>query len=212
MPTLKDIIAGNSGVSHLSRTPLWDQDVSTITPAQMVAFVAKMKFAGRRDEAESAIEITLRAIRDVASEGVIPALKMLSYRREDRIVLSAGELVRGLRFLDSLRAAAILFALEVGLDGTEVTQLTHTSLVQLRDTGKVTKLAQKCLERFPRHIRSPYVFWCNRDGLPAPIFGIDEAVFDAFGLVWAELAQGYAYLLMIDEEADRDAIRFFLHH
>ena len=48
MTALKDIIAGTAGVSHLAASPLWEQDMATSTPAQLIAFVANSIPASRR--------------------------------------------------------------------------------------------------------------------------------------------------------------------
>lgn len=206
MTMLKDIIAGAAGVSHLSRSPLWEQDVATITPAQMVAFVAKLKLDNSGDEAESALDIAVKLVEEAADRGQIPHPGMLAYKRPNFIVLTIGELRRGLAFVQPVQAYAIMFALETGLSSQEVASFTHRDLAVLRRERKLSDIAKACLARQPRNLASPYVFWrsLNIAGRattsPVPIMDLDEAVFDAFGLVWAELEQGYANLIYADDD------------
>jgi hypothetical protein len=210
MPSLKHIIAGKAGVSHLSTTALWDQDLATITPAQLVAFVAKFKYVGRADEAESALQIAMSAVELAANRGEIPRPPMLEYRRPDRIVMTRGELRRALAFMKPVQAYATVFALETGLSSQEVMRLKQSDLADLRRKRELSDVALACLERVPRNIVSPYVFWrpIKAKGrtitAPMPIMDLDEAIFDAFGFVWAELEQAYANLIQVDEDSDRE--------
>lgn len=208
MPALKHIIAGTAGVSHLSQSPLWEQDVATITPAQLVAFVAKLKLDNRGDEAESAVNIAMKAVEDAADRGTIPHPAMLAYTRPNFIVLTIGELRRGLAFMQPVQAYAVVFALETGLSSQEVARFTHRDLAEHRRTHKLSEMALACLTRSPRNVTSPYVFWraLNIAGRattsPVPILDLDEAVFDAFGMVWGEMEQGYANLIYADDDED----------
>jgi len=214
MPALKDIgtLANRIGVSCLSQSPLWHQDISTIVPAQIYAFVTKMKMNGRLDEGESAIEIALREVHQAVARNEIAVPPMLSYYRPTRIYLTAGELKNGLIYLGGARATATLFALETGMDALDVTRLTHKRLAGFRRVHPMSALAEECLRITPRHLSCPYVFWRETDdGMTLPLFGMDAAIFDAFGLVWAELAQGYADLILIDEDADRESIECWLN-
>jgi len=216
MPSLKHLIAGTAGVSHLSQSPLWDQDVATITPSQLIAFVAKHKLACRADEAESSVDIALTQITEAVKRGEIPRPPMLDYRRPNFIVMTQTELRRGLAFMRPEQAYAIMFALETGLSSQEVARLKHIDLHSLRRERRLSDLANACLERMPRHIVSPYVFWrpIQKNGrtvtASTPIMDLDEAVFDAFGLVWGELEQGYANLIYTPDEDEVDGPLFDL--
>lgn len=213
MPALKEIgnLANRTGVSCLTQSPLWHQDVATITLVQVFSFIAKMKLNNRLDEAETAVEIVMQEVHQAVARNEIDVPPMLSYERQDRIYLTAGELRRGLMFLGHKRAAAILFALETEMDLTDAARLTYRRLAEIKHDCELSEIANACLEQVPQHIRSPYVFWQERaDGTVTPLFGLDEAVFDAFGLVWAELMEGYENLIMIDEDADRASIECFV--
>lgn len=214
MPTLKEIghLASRTGISPLAQSPLWHQDISTITLAQVCAFLAKMKLRDRRDEGESALEIALQEVQQAVARNEIAAPPLLSYRRANRVNLTIGELRQGLAYLDDMRATATLFALETGMNALDVTRLTRPRLTAWRRTHQLSPLAAACLHRTPRHLSCPYVFWCETDdGAPLPLFGMDATIFEAFGLVWAELEQGYARLIWIDTEADRRSIACWLH-
>lgn len=198
MTALKDILAGKTGTSPLASSPMWTQQVGDIIPAQISAFVDRQAELGHRDQAESAVEIALAAITRAVGNNELPCPKMLSYYRPNRIVLTSTEIKDGLLMLEQPRAAAVLFALETGMDGVEVSRLTHRLLAEFRKGHSISPIAQECLnEAPPRHVALQYVFWRDSDaGMPLPLFGLDADVFNAFGLVWAELAQGYNNLVI----------------
>lgn len=213
MPALNEIgaIASRVGVSLLSKSPIWSQEINRIDAIQLHAFIQKAAIAGKRDEAESALEIVLSEITQSVDRGEIAAPQMLAYYRPLKSLMTAGELTSGLLYLGAEKARAILFALEVKIDASEVAFLTRPLLTELRLTRHISQRALSCLASTPRHEKSPYVFWLECDGgLTTAMTGLDADVFDAFGLVWAELAAGYSSLIMIDGAADGASIRCFL--
>lgn len=207
-PALKDIgrISTLLGVSPLSKSAIWHQPVDTIQPAQFYAFVDRFNELGQRDLAETAVDIVQSEVQKAVARNEIGIPPLLSYYRPTRTYLTAGELKNGLAYLGDARAAAVLFALETGLDALGVSMLTHRRLALM---GEVSAIAKTCLEGYPRNLHTPYVFWEERDGRAMPIFGLDAAVFEAFGLVWGELAFGYEHLIMIDADADRGTMASF---
>jgi hypothetical protein len=208
-PALKDIgrISSLLGVSPLSRSAIWHQPVDTIEPAQLFAFIGRFDEIGQRDLAETAVSIAQSEVQKAIARNEIGISPMLSYSRPTRTYLTFGELKNGLSYVGQPRASAILFALETGLDSVGVSMLTHRRLALMQD---LSDLAKNCLDACPRHLRTPYVFWEDRDNIPLPLFGLDAAIFDALGLVWAELAFGYEHLIMTDTEVDRGSLDRFL--
>jgi len=138
---------------------------------------------------------------------------MVDYNPPERVYLTAGELRNGLRYAKQPKAAAILFALETHLTPAEVEGLTWTQVARMKRQQQLTELAEKCLLACPQQIRFKYAFWQQNDiGGLEPIFGIDHAVFDAFGMIWAELENGYANLIRIDGPADRKSVETYLRN
>jgi hypothetical protein len=119
-------------------------------------------------------------------------------------VLTTGILKRGLIGMVRPRPAAILFGLEAGLEAEQVITLAWQKV----KPSTLTPYAIHILDSQPRHIRCQYVFWQNyNDGnKPLPLFGLNEEVFDAFGMVWGELAAAYEHIVFIDE--DEELARF----
>lgn len=197
MTALNEILADKVGTSPLASSPMWTQQVGEIDPAQITAFVARLTESGRRDQAESAVEIALAAITRAVGNNELPVPRMLAYHRPNRTVLTSTEIKDGLLILEQPRAAAVLFALETGMDSVEVSRLTHRLLAEFKKGHQISPIAQECLnEAPPRHVALQYVFWRDTDsGMPLPLFGLEADVFNAFGLVWAELAQGYNNLV-----------------
>jgi hypothetical protein len=193
MTALKEILADQVGTSPLASSPMWEQPVGEIDPTQITAFIARLSELGRRDQAESAVEIALAAITRAVGNNQLPVPKMLSYYRPNRTVLTSTEFKNGLLILEQPRAAAVLFALETGMDTVEVSRLTHRGLAEFRKTHAISPIAQACLDEAPpRHVALQYVFWRESDaGMPLPVFGLEADVFNAFGLIWAEVVQGY---------------------
>ncbi len=197
MLALKDILADKVGTSPLAGSPIWAQPIESIIPSQITAFVDRQAQLGKRDEAESAVEIALAAITRAVGRNELPVPDMLSYYRPNRIVLTSTEIKDGLLYLDNPKAAAVLFALETGMDSVDVARLTHRALADFRKTHMLSPIALECLREAPlRHVALQYVFWRESDGgFPLPLFGLEADVFQAFGLVWAELEQGYNNLV-----------------
>jgi hypothetical protein len=172
---------------------MWAQPVEEISPYQLHAFVDRQAEAGKRDQAESAVEIALAAITRAVGQNVLPVPAMLSYHRPLRIVMTSTEMKDGMRELGDVKAAAVLFALETGMDTVQVSRLTHRGLIEFKKGHQISELAQECLNAAPpRHVALQYVFWLDTDaGFPLPLFGLDADVFQAFGMVWAEVVAGY---------------------
>lgn len=193
MPALKEIVADTIGTSLLAASPMWDQAVDKIIPAQITAFVDRNAELGLRDAAESAISIAIERVAAAVDAGAMPRPSMLSYARPEKQEVSRQELTGGMQYLGDLRTAMVLFALETGLDVAEVSQLTYLRLKALRIERRFSVLAEACLECAPpRQLSLQYVFWENSEfGMPAPVFGLDADIFDAFGMVWAELTYAY---------------------
>jgi hypothetical protein len=115
-------------------------------------------------------------------------------------LFTAGQLRRGLESLSRPAPAAIMFGLESGLDIDSVVTLTWSGAKKYKSC--VTYVG-RVLDLQPIHIRSKYVFWrLESDGSPSLLFGINQEIFDAFGMVWGELDLAYKTMLMIDEDAE----------
>lgn len=207
---LKDVgqISSLLGVSPLSRSSMWTQPVNTIQPAQFIAFIDRFNELGQRDMAETAIDLAQSEVQRAVTRGEFDAPAMLMYQRPLRTYLTAGDLKRGLEYCGEPHASAIVFALETGLDALGVAMLTHKRLALMTE---LSDIAKACLDECPQNLHSPYVFWADRgDSIVLPCFSLDHTVFEAFGLVWGELAFGYRHLIMTDSEADRESVECYL--
>ncbi|MDR9846982.1 hypothetical protein [Herbaspirillum huttiense] len=203
MLKLKQIgnLAGKTGVSLIADSPLWNQDVDKIVPEQLVAFIERHKALGRKDEAETAVEIALREVHQAVKAETIDIPAMLSYYRTDRVTLTASEFKRGLAYIEDARAPAILFALETGMDPVTVSELTHRKLAIFTKEHRLSVIALECLHQAERHPLCSYVFWQeDEEGIPKSVQGLEAAVFDAFGFMWSELVSGYENLIWNDDE------------
>ena len=96
-------------------------------------------------------------------------------------------LIRLYKGFDQLGMAskdAILFAFEMDMSPEQVVTLTWKKVQQ----HQLTPFAVELLTRQPRHITSGYVFWRPRNNKPEPLFGLELEVFEAFDMIWSELA------------------------
>ena len=211
MSALKDIgnLSSISGVSSLSQSPIWHQSVDKIDQVQIHAFIRRMTDLGRRDEAETTVEIMMKEIMGAVARGEISPPKMLQYKRSAEVRLTLGEFRRGLTYADQPYAAAILFALEVAISPDEVSMLTWTRLQSMEQFNSISDLAKECTKACARSISTPYVFWKEQDGKAVGLFDLNAMIFEAFGMMWSELEEGYANIIMIDEEADKKSIGCF---
>lgn len=200
MPALKNIgnIGKLVGLSPLHQSPMWEQDIAQISHIQIQAFVKRFAIEGRRDIAESAVAIAMEEIKKAIENG-LPAPKMMQYRPPERRYMTFGELKAGLSHMTNERAAAVLFALEMKLEITDVVSLRWQDLQQMQVDNRLTPIALECLRGTVRSISNAYVFWSNIEERQSPLFGLDADIFDAFGLVWGELEAGYRNLIMCDE-------------
>lgn len=203
MLKLKQIgkLAGKTGVSLMAETPMWHQDIDKIIPAQLVAFIERQKAAGKKDEAETAVEIALQEVHAAVAREEIDMPAMLNYYRTDHVVLTAGEFKNGLIYIDGVRAAAVLFALETGMLPRQVSELTQRKLALFRQNHQISGVAAECLLQVGRHPICPYVFWEeSNEGVAGSVFGLEAVVFDAFGFMWSELVSGYENMIWTDLE------------
>lgn len=212
MPALKEVLDGLPGLSLLANSRLWEQQVERITPAALQGFVWKMKEHGLRDQAESALELALSEITKAVGRNELPVPPMLAYQAPCSTRLTIDELRRGFKQMGFLRTAACICALETGLTLHQVVHLTHRGLTTLRRSGALSELAEACLEVAPpRHFTLQYIFWeANEDLLALPLVGMDELLYNAFGLLWGELVDAYAHLILTDRDKDRRSVECLL--
>lgn len=182
------------GVSPLAASSLWGQPVGQIHPVQLDAFIARYALDGSRDLAETAVQRCLHEIAQAVIQGELAPPPMLAWCAPCSPRMSAHELSSGLTYLGNAKGAAVVFALETGLDAAAVGRLTWRAAQRLFRAATLSEVAIAATRTCPRHLHLQYVFWQDRGGMPAPLFSLDHDVYDAFGLVWAELAHAYERL------------------
>lgn len=184
MLALKDIpgVAPVLGGTQLAQSPLWNQPVDRIHPAQLTAFRAKMALSGLKPQADAAIDYALRQVAHA-----VGSVSMLDYFEPNESFITTDELVRGFEQMQRPMPAAILFGLEMNLRPEEIVTLTWHKTKKL----KLTSYARHILKSQPAHIATKYVFWQQREDKVMPLFAMEQEVFDAFGKVWGELQHAY---------------------
>ncbi len=121
---------------------------------------------------------------------------------ENRHSITAGELRRGLEQLPRPFPSAILFGLDSSLSTENTIMLTWPQANEMRRSGKLSCFASHIIDSQPIHIASPYTFWREINGKPMPLFGLEQIIFDVFGILWPELKMAFNRMIWIDEEAE----------
>lgn len=184
MLALKDIpgVAPVLGGTELAQSPIWEMRVDRIHPAQLTAFRAKLALCGKKAQADAAIDYVIRQVAKVDD-----AASMLWYVEPTEATVTVDDLLRGMKQLSRPMPAAIMFGLEMSMGADEIVCLTWRDAKKL----KLTSYALRILRSQPVHISTDYVFWQEYDGRPMPLFGLEQEVFDTFGVVWGELRHSY---------------------
>lgn len=184
------------GIKILASSPLWEQSVEKIHAVQLHALLRRYAEKNQRDIAETAIEICLNEVKRAVKDHEIPTPRMLDFTVPIRHRMTKRELQRGLALMGARKAAAVLFALEMGMDAKAVGYLTWTKAMRMFKAATLTSVAIACTKICPRQMCLQYVFWQDDEsGQPKPFFSLDADIYDAFGLVWAELETAYSRLL-----------------
>lgn len=198
MLALKDIsgIEQVLGSSPIAQTPLWNMPIDKILPAQLIAFRKQMSMEGQQDQADAAIDYLLRQVSRNVTSREVAQIKMLEYTEPCDLTITSHAFVDGLEQFERPAPAAILFGLELGLRSDEVITLRWPDALMMMRRGELTERCRQILAKQPRHIASDYVFWVEGETRPMPLFGLDQQVFDVYGLVWGQLQAAYRRMIL----------------
>lgn len=190
MTALKNIdgVSPVLGNTPIAQSPIWTQPVDRIHPAQLVAFRKKMAMNGQKAQADAAIDFALNQI--ARSYGLENTL-LTGYIEPQDAVMTTSLLMRGFGQMQHPYPAAILFALHANLKPEEVVSLTWARARKMARRHDCDPLVVQILRSQPIHIRAQYVFWREIDFKPVPLFGLEQLLFDTFGMVWAEFERAY---------------------
>ena len=192
MSMLKDVTSFKGLTnSLLASSPLWDKPVDQIIPAQLVAFRERLKLEGHQDTAPL-FKAIVDSLNQAKASGEIKGAPILDFAKPKAAVMDLRVMRGAFERMSRPTPAAILFALEVGLDADELTVLTWERTKALVKAGRVKTYARSILEAQPRHISCKYVFWKQgpRGGAHA-LYGVELEVFEEFGMIWSELEAAY---------------------
>lgn len=189
MLALKDIpgVAPVLGGTQLAQSPIWHMRVDRIHPSQLMAFRAKLALSGQKSQADAAIDFAVRQVAAALDKDEVLSVSMLDYFEPNDAVITTDQLVSGFAQMQRPMPAAILLGLELGLRPDEVVTLTWQKAKRL----KLTSYARHILNSQPIHIATRYVFWQQCEDKVMPLFGLEQEVFDQFGMVWGELQHAY---------------------
>lgn len=201
MPALKDIGSFRINLANtaLAKSPLWNMPAETIVPAQLAAFKARLKLEGF-EKTDLLFRSIIEALGKAEKSGEIRNAPILNYSEPEVFVMTSRVLREGFESMTRPTPAAILFALEVGLEPEQVVTLTWEKARMLVNANKIKPYARRILDSQVRHITSGYVFWKTRkDNKAEPLFGLELEVFEAFGMIWSELRTAYEGMILNDD-------------
>lgn len=186
MQALKDIagLASALGASPISKSPIWGQPIDKILPAQLISFRERMKSAGKRDQADAAIDYIVNQVSHMVDKGLLPVVPLLDYTEPRVNIMTGGEFLVGLSRMGRPLAALALFALETGMTPEQVITLTRHQARKLDLSAR----AREIIAAQPISITTRFIFWRDYNNRHMPIFGFDKELFDAFGETWGEFS------------------------
>lgn len=185
------------GNTSISKSAIWNSPVDQINPAQLIAFRARLALENNVAEADATIAYLLLRIKEVA-----PDAQVLRYAQPRKVAFMSSDICRGFVRMTPPAPAAIIFGIETNLTADQVTTLTWLKAKAMIRSNKLSDQAILSLKSQPIHITSRYVFWRYVERKALPLFGLEQEVFDAFGMVWAELTVAYRGAVMIDYDAE----------
>lgn len=193
MLALKDIpgIAPVLGGTLLAQSPIWTTPVDRIHPSQLMAFRTRLALSGSKAQADAALDFAVRQVAQAVTKDEVLDVAMLDYIEPNEVTLTSAQVVTGFAQMQRPMPAAILLGLELGLTPDEVVTLTWQKAKKL----KLTQYARHILNSQPIHIATKYVFWQQRYTKVMPLFGLEQEVFDVFGMVWGELQHAYSRMV-----------------
>lgn len=173
--------------SPITQSPLWNKQLSSITKYNLAAWVARMEMSDSKKAAAETVTKLLSELHRLREAGEEVPLELLSYKLpRPTLVMTSNQLIAGLESVKRPYAAALLFALETGWDAELVIAFKWGRL----KIGEFSETAQMCLKTQPRHIRCEYVFWReSKEGVPQPLIGLEQMVFEVFGMTWEEFLE-----------------------
>lgn len=189
------------GNSPIAQSALWNKPVDEIHPAQFIAFQTRLTFDDHGAEAKVILETIMSELTRAHARGDIPRVPVLDFSIPlERMTL--GDLRKGLEQLERPRPAAVLFGLEADLEIDQVITLTWEKAKALRESN-LSHIARELLRLAPRRLGTPYVFWQDLNGAPAPLFGLSLELASIFDIEWAELRRAYKTIAGIDVDVER---------
>jgi hypothetical protein len=189
--------------SPLRDSPLWDRDVESIHPEQLLAFVKRMEMLGQGEQAMASAEIILGTLHHCIGRGDIDG-SPLAGMRPPKKRLTHAELRESLSPMSAARKDAVLFAADASLALDEVIALRWRRAYKLT----LSERGRKILRDRPRHMFTDLVFWELIEGKTLPMISLKQHYEAATSyLPWHEFVGQYQAAIEIDIEGDLALIK-----
>jgi len=188
--------------SLLSRSWLWQRQVSEVTPAELLAFLRIWKNEGRLVEARRNIDTLMHETYRCMVAGDFEHAPYANFSEPDP-AFTVSDLCEILEPLSPERRRAAIFALDMSMSPKDVLLLDWKTARRLQGRQKLTALAETIIRAQPRHMRLDYVFWeFLETRIAAPLFGFEEELQTTTGFDFTALLMLYKKMVWVDAEAE----------
>lgn len=180
----------------ISRSKLWERDVSEIIPHQLAALRWLANDRAESEGGEEGVSIDLyldylmAQLHEAKNMEIIPEdLPILRYSRPRVRGVLTSDLIVGLKAMSKPMARATIFGLEMDLPLDRIMTLSYK---QANGMENLTPAASRALNEQVRSIRSQLAFWEETaGGFPGPIFGMANEIYTCFNMTWNTLRIEY---------------------
>ena len=187
--------------TSFSQSKFWNRDAESITPVELSAYIKRMSYEGKEEEARSHVQAVLDAIRESISAGIIQGANVERMKLSEG-VFTVSDLLDALQGESRARRAAIIFALESALTPESITFLTHARALKMR---RLTPLARSIVRSRPRHILTPLLFWDALEKRVLPVLRLREEFEKQSGMKWWMLEDSYSRMILVDGQSEYEA-------
>lgn len=180
--------------SLITKSKIWEMDVSEIQVFHLRAIRAKGKLEGQGDKIDQDIEHLFQMTLFAELDGLIENAPLTDYYNgSEEELLTTREFVAGLTKLPPEYRQAVLFGMECQLSANETATLTVKNANKIEN---LPEMAKAVLDSATLSIKTPYLFWKRGEGRSHVYLGdLGIKVIQAYGFGWDNLLKQYPKMI-----------------
>lgn len=184
IPGLLPTLAG----SAITKSKLWDKEVSEIHPVQLVAVRKKTLMNDPNSNIDQEISFLIQHVLYAKLDDLCDS-PLLDYFQDHTEALTTTEFVSGLKRMPPIYRMALLFGMEMELSAIRVANLT---VQQAHRLSNLTELAQGVLRSSVLSTKTIHMFWrVSSDSEHVALDDLNEVVYGAYGRSWTSIGTQY---------------------